>query len=275
METGEPHAGSANAKFAALFGCIGLVVLLSGCSTTLAKMDHMQMRSRMIEYTEDQIMDNLVRAHMRLPLVHFDLNKMDAIVKTGLSGTVSGGQTLTRTGQGVSTNSNGAIVSVVGTAINAAQRPFTFSASPSRDNTITVGVTPVLNANEVYEAYEYFANLPGSIICSPRPKVAPGAEDPHHFGRTWEDGKYYWVPTRYREEFFKLSLRVAVKRGEVDGAPTPLDTKPGPPSVTKKLRITPLDAPSVTLPERPKSPAERALEDAADGLRRLRLFQQQ
>ena len=97
-----------------------------------------------MEYTEEQIMDNLIRAKERRAIVHFDPSKVTAQVKTALTGTVGGGQTLTRGG------------TLLGHAVVSAVRPFTFSATPSRDNTIGLDVSAVLEKNEVY-AYRNIA----------------------------------------------------------------------------------------------------------------------
>jgi hypothetical protein len=252
------------------FAMTAISLASSGCSTTLARIDQHNLRAAMMRYQEDQIMDNLIRANKRLPVVHFDMTTMDAAVKTVMAGEVGGGQTLVRSGY-----DNG--LDIVTTALNTATRPFTFAAKPSRDNAITVGVKPVLTANEVYEAYQYFADLPNAIICSPRPKVRPGEPDPHHFGMKWSDGQYYWVPTQYREEFFKLCLRVAVKRGAIKGAASPLETRPRTTNsgsgTTRAHRITPLDAPAFTKPDETTSPGIKALEENTEEIRRQRLLQ--
>lgn len=175
-----------------------------------------------MDYTEDQIMDNLIRAKNRYPILHLDLSTIGSVVESNLGGKASGGQSILNTG--------------LATAVT---RPFTFDISPQRNNKLSVNTQPVLNANEVYAAYEAFVDLKGSIQVG-----RPSDPTKVHIGRRWRDGMYYWVPREFSEEFFQMSLRVAVKRGELKGnTKTFSSTKP---KVSRKQVPKALESPDVT-----------------------------
>jgi hypothetical protein len=130
--------------------------VVSSCAFTTShqvKLDHVQLRDVLMDYADDQIMDNLIRAKNGLPIVHYDFSHVSAIVTTKLAGTVNGGQTLTDTPKGVSG-------SMVIAAARSAMRPFTFSLAPERDNAIDVEVMPIVSEKQIYEAYVAFLNAP-------------------------------------------------------------------------------------------------------------------
>lgn len=91
-----------------------------------------------MEYTDDQIVDNLIRAKNNLPIMHFDMTKVDASVKTSLSGNFGGGQMLTHTADDTITSNLGVAVGAVAKATQTAVRPLTFSRIP-------VGITPSMS----------------------------------------------------------------------------------------------------------------------------------
>src|SRR4051812_10027207 len=57
-----------------IYACVSLI-LLPGCAvldTHQAKLDQKQLREVLMDYNQDQILDNLIRARNGLPIVHYD-----------------------------------------------------------------------------------------------------------------------------------------------------------------------------------------------------------
>jgi hypothetical protein len=101
------------------------------------------MREQVVDYYNDEIMDNLVRAVNGQPFVHVDVTSLQAIATTKLAGSAGGGETQTHT-----TGTNPAITAagIVSTFSRAVTRPFTFSVSPERDENLTINSVPVIGA---------------------------------------------------------------------------------------------------------------------------------
>lgn len=164
------------------------IVFLAGCAvldTHQAKLDQKQLREVLMDYTDDQILDNLIRASNGLPIIHFDLSTITASVTSKFTPTVGGGRTAmdvqthtpTRTGQTTDTNTINTgtnpgtsvvhavqgTVAVVGGLVQTVTRPFTYNVMAERDNAIGVQVDPVLERASVYAAYIKFLNtdVPG------------------------------------------------------------------------------------------------------------------
>ena len=193
-------------------------------------------------YTEDQILDNVIRVYNRLPIIHFDIAAASSTVKQTGSGTFGGGQSLKRGLAGAF----------------EATRPATFGLEGKEEDTLDIDVKPVLSKNEVYTAYEAFAFEPGRVVVCDYPPD-PSVE---HVGKYWvRNGyrQYYYIPYQYRDEYFQLALRTTVKRGIVEG---------GKGSRSRLGRA--LDSPDVTPPSSTQgSEALEALEDSARFLRQL------
>lgn len=224
-----------------------LVVLAPSCSSLQMRMDHNELRKVLMDYTEDQVLDNAIRAYNHRAIMHFDIQKVDAVVKSSVAANASGGQTWT----------NAALRSVV--------RPFALGTGSSRDNTLTVTMAPALDKNEVYSAYEAFVALDNSIRVG-KP------DEPVLVGKKWrEDGQYYWIPQRYAKEYFQLCLRTSVKRGEVkedkgaSAGASHAKASNSPKSIPQALR-SPASSPDSNL-----SPEAKMLRDAASEIRQLRI----
>jgi hypothetical protein len=223
------------------------LLLLTQCTSSHVIMDHMQLRDALMDYTEEQIVDNVVRARSSMPIMHFDMDHVDAVVKTSLSASGGGGRTkvstsdtsrsgevfrrtdldrsLSRSTSGSdfssSTVSMGSILATtVGLATSVAStvtQPLSWGASAGRDNTIDVQMTPVTDENAVYTAYERFVSLQGGdTVRDSRHFAVPKSDNPDdpdgvHVGKRWR-GVYYWVPNKYKKEFFKLCVEVSTKR---------------------------------------------------------------
>lgn len=222
-----------------LMALIALPLSLTQCTTTHMQMDQTQLREVLVDYTENQIVDNVIRARNSMPIIHMDMEHVDAVVKTSLSASVGGGHTRTSSidrsrsssrnfeesdgngyyGGGTTSSRISRYLGFTTGLAASVTRPFSWSTAGERDNTIDVQMIPVMDENAVYDAYEKFVNLNGgdsvrdSLHFAIPDTKAPHPDDPDgvHVGKKWR-GVFYWVPNKYKKEFFKLSLAAGVKR---------------------------------------------------------------
>lgn len=173
-----------------------LFVLLStlGCRTRQLRNDQDEFRVALLSMETNQIMDNLVRARLGLPIVHVDYDKISGTVTQSAIGEV-----------------RGSYMDVVGGAIT---RTISAALTPKQENQLTVTGNPVRDKPEVYLAYLQFLALPDSLVVSPEPPPPCAAH-------LWKccNGTYYWVPVDRRGEFFQLAMRVSALRGQAPPAP--------------------------------------------------------
>jgi len=146
---------------------------LTACTSTQVHWDAVQMRENVIDYYNDEIMDNLIRARNSQPFVHVDVGSLQALTTSELAGAVGGGQTLNNTDtravtdQIVRTNTSGAMASrmvagtvgIVDTAAHLAMRPFTVSVAPKRSDSLTINSIPAIGVEGIYCLYSKFLNL--------------------------------------------------------------------------------------------------------------------
>jgi hypothetical protein len=228
------RASHARAKIveAGSFSCIA-VILLTGCTTTHVQWDAVQMREHVVDYYNDEIMDNLVRAVNGQPFVHVDVAGLQALAGSKLAGTVNGGETQTHT-----TGTSPAITAaaIVGTFSRAVMRPFTFSVNPERTDTLTITSTPVIGAvppprpgetkqPSIYDLYLKFLNLADSAtsldestsdfsylghldrcpvqkVCDLKQRLSP---PPHVPGALKSRGDcLYYIPDSYQTRYLEL-----------------------------------------------------------------------
>ena len=116
------------------------VFLITACSTTHVHWDAVKMREHVIDYYTDEIMDNLIRGSQGLPFVHVDISSLNAAVTSKFPVTVAGGQTINNT-----SSRQSAVAGITTTLTRLAVRPFTFGATPERDDLVTVNSAPVLD----------------------------------------------------------------------------------------------------------------------------------
>jgi hypothetical protein len=165
---------------------VAVCLSLTACTSTQVHWDAVQMRENVIDYYNDEIMDNLIRARNSQPFVHVDVGSLQALTTSKLAGAVGGGQTITNTdtraltNQTVTTNTTGAMASrmveetvgIVGTAAHMAMRPFTVSVAPERSDTLTITSIPAVGekAKGIYCCYFDFLNFCDSndSLCAKR-----------------------------------------------------------------------------------------------------------
>ena len=124
--------------------CI-FMVSLGACTTTHVQWDAVQMREQVVDYYNDEIMDNIIRMHVEeLPFIHVDVSTMTAIATSQLSGNVGGGETRT--------NVSASVSGVIGTVTRTVMRPFTYSVSPQRGESLSITAAPgAFNPTELFD----------------------------------------------------------------------------------------------------------------------------
>jgi len=272
-----------------------LALFIAGCAAEEAHWDSAKLRQHAMNYYTDQIIDNLIRARNGQFFLHVNINNLQAQVISEVAGTVQGGQTLNNTNSGqttnqivrTNTNTPGSALSnvvagtlgVVGTAMNLAVRPLTFSATPRLNDQLNFGTVPEVNDPLIYAAYLKFLNAEpnqplgkigtytlifGDAIKSVRRKQpgdslvegAPGEYDPlvpgahtHYYVpgtlKKWNDGQIYYVPIAFSRAYFELCLELA---GRITIGPK-----------TKESETKGLPAGLNALPSKPESPGQDQL----------------
>jgi hypothetical protein len=179
-----------------------LAIMSSGCAVSQAHNTQDQMRATLLDLYTDQVMDNLVRAHNRVPIIQLDYTQAQGMIT--VKNTAGLGNMNTSTTTRV-------------TAIPAFTQMFTrtatnvFNATLGLENTnqITIAATPVTTLNEVYDAYLQYLSIEDSLIESAEPPPAGAAHICRKYCNT-----YYWVPVSCRDKFFELALLSTAQRGK-------------------------------------------------------------
>jgi hypothetical protein len=122
--------------------CVIPVVCLAGCMATQNRWQATQMRQQVMDYYNDQIMENLIRTEEDLPFVHVDVTSLTTTDAATLSGSVGDGETtsFTRT----SPSSNAPALGAIHTLARGVMRPFSYSVTPSRNTSLQILASPVL-----------------------------------------------------------------------------------------------------------------------------------
>jgi hypothetical protein len=167
---------------------IALILLIvhgaCGCRARQLGSDQDRFRHALLQMQTQQIMDNLVRIHRGLPIVHMDY--------TQITGTVT---------QDAQADLTGIPSDVL------------LGLSGKQENQLTVTGNPVIDPN-VYMAYLDFVNKENHLIVTEEPPPEGAA----HLCQEC-CGSYYWIPAEFRIEFLELSLKVGGMRGQPQLAP--------------------------------------------------------
>ena len=222
---------------------------LSGCATVLShqiREDHRQLRDVVMQYVDDQIMDNLIRAAHGLPIAHLDFSHVNASASLKVASEASGGRTSSRavnrapnrqTSTSTTTAAAGVTtvvtdtVAAIGGAVQTVTKPFAIGGGVDNTGTLSVEVNPVLNSPGVYRAYVEFLNggsgestqtvdasdqqLPeikfGDVDDIPTLKRGVTAPNTAVLTKKWRDGLHYWIPAEHKNAFFKLCLATVMR----------------------------------------------------------------
>lgn len=220
---------------------------LASCTSTRVAITHSELREVLLDYTEDQILDNLIRAKNHHPILHFDVSKVSAAITTDVSGDFTG--------------------------ITAGTRPFGIKATPKMTDALTVDVDPQTSINKIYQMYNLFAP---ELKCADKPPL----ESDEHVGKRWKkDGRYYWVPAYLSEEYYVMAMGVAVLRETTEegekNATASLQNDPVVRSARKKSNLGRELSDILDIPIRPsessESDASRAIKDLENEFRLQRI----
>lgn len=122
--------------------CVIPVVCLAGCMATQNRWQATQMRQQVMDYYNDQIMENLIRTKENLPFVHVDVTSLTTTDAAALSGSVGNGETTSFTQ--TSPSSNAPMLGALHTIARGVMRPFSYSVTPSRNTSLQILASPVL-----------------------------------------------------------------------------------------------------------------------------------
>jgi hypothetical protein len=178
---------------------------LTGCAVHEVHKDHDKIRAALLDMYTDQVMDNLILAYNRMPLVQVDYTRL--VGQVTIKNTVGGSDNQAATASNV--------LALPAATLSATRNIVTTLAGNlgnENTNQVTIEAMPVTTSNEVYDAYLQFLDPdknPGSLMatCDPPP---PGAA---HICRKVHK-IYYWVPVVYRDQFYALSVLTTVQRGK-------------------------------------------------------------
>jgi hypothetical protein len=165
---------------------LGLLMGFVGCKAQQLQNDQDYIRQTVLQLQEDQLMDNLVRAQNGLPILHLDYSRMTGTVTLNANASLGGSQSA---GSGI---------------MNVIQ----WSTGASNQQVLTVTADPVLENNEVYDAYLQFIDDGHFKVTCDMPTC-----DMAHLVREY-CGLYYWVPAVSAADFLRLSMVTSVQRGQ-------------------------------------------------------------
>lgn len=153
-----------------------ILMLLTGCAaldTHQAKLDQKQLRDALMDYNEEQILDNLIRAYNGRAIVHFDVKTVTATVASKITPSAGYGRTsvanrLSDSGTTETSTMTGQMGELLNTTVRTTAgaasafletvtRPFTSNLSAERTNNVFVDVKP-LDERKIYAAYIQFLN---------------------------------------------------------------------------------------------------------------------
>ncbi len=193
-------------SFIERFSLVLALAVLSSCRATQLTEAQSDLRTTVLALYEDQLMDNLIRAKMHLPVVHLDYSNITA----KLSQTVSAESPLTvtsvqnsfdRTPDGATAPLNATVQTK-----NVLTRTVVPKVSGSQVTDLTLTAQPVIDA-DLYERYASFAA--GNCVMSGTATQAQGKLLQHESNKL-----HYWIDSTGAcpEQVFELFLATTVGR---------------------------------------------------------------
>ena len=111
-----------------------------GCIATQNRWQATQMRQQVMDYYNDQIMENLIRTKEKLAFVRVDVTSLTTTDAASLTGTIGGGETT-----GFTRNSpSSSLVGALHTITRTVSRPFSYSVAPARNTSLQILASPAL-----------------------------------------------------------------------------------------------------------------------------------
>src|ERR1051325_7222360 len=128
-----------------------------GCRPRVLREDQYRFRAAVLDLLEDQLIDNLIRAHKGLPIVHIDYETIGGTVTDSARADFGGQRTTTDTDD-FPVFSSGKLFRVLH-VMSQAVLGFNYSAGGSRQTQLAVTAKPVLDKPAVYRSYLEFLDL--------------------------------------------------------------------------------------------------------------------
>ena len=161
-----------------LFVVVVLSLLAAGCTDFESARTASAAAADMSDILGEQIVDNLIRLRNGMPIVHYDVQQIQAQIQQNLNPQITAGRTnvtnqLNPSGKTTTRNGLNAVtgvskvVGVADAALGSVTRPFGFSIQGTRGNSNTVVLNPVTKEPDVYFAYTEFLNAPKWLYDAP------------------------------------------------------------------------------------------------------------
>jgi hypothetical protein len=209
-------------------GLLVVCVAASACRPSVLRDDQYRFRAAILELEQDQILDNLVRAYLRLPMIQVDYESVGGTVTDTAKATFGGSESTTDTDE-FPVFSSGKLFRLAHLTAQTLLG-FTYGGEGTRQSQLTVTAKPVLDKPNVYRAYLEFLTFSDPEIQCPS-LVGAGTACPTlvellhvpapglcHLVQK-RDGRYYCVPTEHSMRFFDLALKTTVMRTSLEEAP--------------------------------------------------------
>jgi hypothetical protein len=159
-----------------------------------------------MNYYNDEIMENLIKADEHLPFVHVDITGLTNIDTSQISGSVGGGETSSFT------RNSPSVVKALHTISRAVTSPFSYSVSPTRGNSLQISAAPVLGQLAT-NAETTSKKTIKRVITVPKPEKPTDAPPEDVTTTTTEDQTLTPAPTNiytlYKDFLDKLKCRDA------------------------------------------------------------------
>ncbi len=125
-------------------------ILFSGCRPQLLENDQMGIRQALLDMYQDEVMDNLIRTQLRLPVIEVDYRTMTGTVTSLTQGTAGYSQ--------IMTHNSFAIAGGTQTPLRQISAGPTFGALQDQTVQLTLTGEPVCDPT-VYDAYEQYLGI--------------------------------------------------------------------------------------------------------------------
>ena len=180
-----------------------------------------------------QIMDNLIRGSKGELMLHVDVDTITTNVTANNTSGLTAGRTSAATGEITRTADSGMVVSKIASLIT---EPIGLSSSSTVGGSLTSLAKPSKDTM-IYKSYLQFLNLKNEVdladvninyqvkrgSCSLRTARSEGEIGEAYIEGTAvkSNGVCYYVPTKYRQQFFQLTLAILGKLDPAGKAPAP------------------------------------------------------
>jgi len=184
---------------------------IAGCGAKRLAHEHADMRQALLKLYEEQVLDNLIRAHNNRAIVQLDYSNVIGTLTESL-----GVETV-----GAASSLDNSFAQKPASGGNEPLKSFpidkviggSFSAKASSSQALQMALTaqPAILTSEIYNAYlDYLRKFPNCLVKQDPDKEPPSRDEVHC--AQWFGEHYYYVPSSCGYEFFQLYLATTVQR---------------------------------------------------------------